>query len=80
VASPAFVWAFGHLASRKSIAGAFLVAGCVVEHEQACCEAVRFPFENVDRPINLFEQIVSCEPAVSILTSFEDNTSLPVVV
>ena len=52
--SPALVWLFRHLPGRHHIASLLLVTGCIVKHEQASCEAICLPLEDVNGAIDLF--------------------------
>ena len=48
-----------------------LVAGSVVEEEEALRISVCEPFKDVDRLFYLGKQVFGCEPAIPVLASLE---------
>jgi hypothetical protein len=46
--SPAIVWVFQHLSSRKSITSMTLMAWGIIEKKQASCKAICFQLKNIN--------------------------------
>lgn len=71
---------FDHLIGRDGIESSLLVAGRVVEHEEALGKAIDLALEDVDRAIDLGDEFLRIEVPIAILPWFEHDAGLSVVI
>jgi hypothetical protein len=79
VVPPCWIGVLGHFSGRQCIGRPFLMAGCIIKQEKASCEAVCFPFENINCVVNLFDQVIVVEVTVTIFTGLEKNASFSAI-
>lgn len=67
---------FDHLIGRDGIESSLLVAGRVVEHEEALGKAIDLALKDVDRAIDLGDEFLRIEVPIAILPWFEHDVGL----
>ena len=74
--SPAFIWVFWHLFRWQCVVSAMLMVWSIVKHEEACGEAIRLWFKDVNSFVNLLQQVLCWKISITIFSGLEDNPSL----
>jgi hypothetical protein len=69
---------FYHLSCQQGIWRSSLVAGSIIEKEEASCRSICLCFENVDCVIDLLKQVIRVEVPISVLPCFEKYASFTV--